>query len=251
MDPGKRQRRHTLGFVVVTLGLLIYWALAASGVLAGSTVGYSGYDGPVLLGTDGRTITVGGFNYPCTGTVSPVADESAARVALRLRWTTPNKHGVCNKAMANVLSMDVHLNAPLGRRALVDGVTGRALSWFDMHRVFLPSALPAGYTLRSRTPGVPTGNDRAGSEYLVGCVQEYVSSMGVLTITQAVGTTNTLLGSQNGPEPIHVRGRPGQAYVDRITWVEGGQVITMESQAYGQGRPLTIGDLIGIADSAP
>lgn len=252
MDVSVRRRLRLVGALAV-VALLVYWFLDVTGVLAGSSVIYTGYDGPAMVSADGRTVTVGGFSYPCFGTVSPLAQESARHVRLSLRWTTPNKHGACNKSMALVPAMDVHLSAPLGARTLVNGDNGRALDWFDGRRVLHPSRLPAGYALQYVSPAVRSGL-ATGPRYQVGCIQDYQSSTtgAVLIITQILGTANTPPDPQDHPTAIRVRGHPGQADAHSITWTEGGQTIRISiySQGYAPGKPLTVTDLLAIAASA-
>lgn len=252
MDISVRRRLRLAG-ALASVALPVYWFLDVTGVLAGSSVGYTGYDGPAMVSADGRTVTVGGFGYPCFGTVSPLAQESARQVRLSLRWTTPNKHGVCNKSMALVRAMDVHLSAPLSARTLVNGDNGRALDWFDGRRVLHPSWLPAGCALQYASPAVSSGL-ATGPRYLAGYVQDYQSSTtgAVLMITQILGTANTPPDPQDHPTAIRVRGHPGRADSHSITWTEDGQTIRLSiySQGSAPGKPVTVTDLLAIAASA-
>jgi hypothetical protein len=122
----------------------------------GSTISYSGYDGPVMVSSDGRTVTVGGFPTMCGGgSYSLVADETSARVELRFRFVIPNRRETCTANAGFVWALSIRLNAPLGSRVLTNPDTGQALAWFDENKTLQPTKLPAGYTLSIVSPALP------------------------------------------------------------------------------------------------
>ena len=80
---------------VAALAVLACTAALSSGCgviggTGGQVVSYQGYGGTAIVSMDGRTITVGQFaSGSCGTTVKAVARESATRVALLLRFSTP------------------------------------------------------------------------------------------------------------------------------------------------------------------
>jgi hypothetical protein len=120
------RRRLSWLVPIVVIGVLLYSVFS---IFIAATVVYSGYGLPVLVSADGRTLTLGQGTVPCYGTVDPVAEHDATRVALLLRWTTTDPDAPCPAPWAAypTLTLDVRLDTPLGTRALVDGATGQAL----------------------------------------------------------------------------------------------------------------------------
>lgn len=244
--------------VIAVIGvacLLAYWFVAATELLAGSKVRYSGYDGAVLVSTDGRTLTVGGFGAPCFGSVAAEAQQDARRVAVRLRYTIPSKHGPCAAAMGMVPGIDVHLDAPLGTRALVDAEDGRVLPRFDAGRMLHPRRLPVGYAFDS--VAVPLIQHSAAGEWAqAGCIQFYRSrGGGVFFLSQMIGPLAGPAVERGGRTSVQVRGHPGQADADSVTWSEDGQTmrLVIDALAYSPSageRDLTVEDLIALADGA-
>lgn len=221
----------------------------------GSTVSYDGYRGPVLVSADGRTVTVGGFSLPCFGSLALTADETPTQVALRLRTTTPRRHGVCHSAMGMVQALVVHLRVPLGSRALVDGGTGLSLPWFDGRKVLRPATLPAGYRPEVTSAWVTSGRS-TGPRFPLGCVQYFRSARtgGVFEIAQTMGIVKNSAVASKGSRTVWVRGVRGLAGDNSVGWVADGQtftVIIVVAPGEGPGPVLTIDDLIATVDSAP
>jgi hypothetical protein len=189
------------------------WAYVG-GILAGPTVNYSGYDGPVLVSADGRTITVGGESIDaiCGGpTIALDAEQDATQVALRLRSTTappgllrPGVGGSTACSAPRLLYLDVELNHPLGTRTLVNGGTGRVLPYFDGRMTLRPRWLPAGYTLWYVSPYLPDPSGEKPAPVPVACGQWFQSSSGGLVIKQLMGEYDF-----PGSSPIQVRGHAG------------------------------------------
>lgn len=232
-------------------------SLAGCGVVTGAgghgggqtVVSYAGYDGPTLLSADQRTVTVAGFSYPCFGTLQPIARETRTRVALWLKYVTPVHHSVCNMDMAMAGPRHIRLTAPLGSRLLADGATERSLHWFDLRQMLRPSAIPAGYKLQLVTPFV-TGSLPAPAT--PGCRQDYQSRHATLSIIQSAGTLELPQASGRAPAAILVRGHPGFASADAITWREAGYHVLIEAYPeMGKAPVFTTRRLIAIADSAP
>ncbi len=183
----------------------------------GPVVSYQGYGGTAIVSADGRTVTVGEFGTSCPATVRAVARESTTRVALLLRFVTPANPPPCPQAAAAMVpAQQIRLRAPLGGRKLVDGATGTATAW-------------SSAVLRGRT--LPTE----------------------LVIMQSAGRQVPGPG-RGGWTPIRVRGHPGRAARNLITWRENELTdsITIGAQnAQDSPQLLTTRQLIAIANSAP
>jgi hypothetical protein len=216
----------------------------------GSTISYEGYDGPVLISRDGRTVT-GAYREPCFGTQSVVTDETPRQVALSLRVTIPHLHGTCTSAVGIDLALSVRLTAPVGSRALVDPDNGRSLRWFDGRRTLQPTRLPAGYALEMTSPVTPHIPFSQPTD-MTGCTQYFHNAQtgGRFTITQETDTAQPPSVPANTSTPILVRGRQGLATESSVTWSENSQTITASVAPTGT-RMLTVPDLVAIVDSAP
>jgi hypothetical protein len=224
----------------------------ASPARAGDIVSTAGYAGPVMVSADGRTLTVGGFSYPCFGRVFPVASETAARVGLWLRYVTPVLHGVCRYSMAMASGLRVRLPAPLGGRPIVDGASGRSLDVFDERQLLRPSAMPRGYRLAYVSPVVSGGNTIYGAPPRAGCTQAYLSATAIITIVESTGSLALPELGGAAPAAIQVRGRPGRATPGAIMWHEQGlNILITASFRDSPGPALSDRALIAVADSAP
>jgi hypothetical protein len=248
-------RRRTQ--VMLTAGLLCV-SLAGCGVVTGASgggggqtvVSYDGYAGPALLSADQRTVTVAGFSYPCFGTMQPIARETSTRVSLWLKYETPAHHGACNSSMAMEGPRNIRLSAPLGGRLLIGGATGQPVHWFDVRRMLRPSVIPAGFKLQEITPLLANSLPAPATP---GCRQEYLArGDATLSIVQSAGSLQLPQTGNRAPGAIRVRGYPGYASADGITWREGGYNILIEDfPGSGSVPVLTTAELITIADSAP
>ena len=242
------------GFLAATCGGC---AAASSDQQITSHVGqgtYQGYGGTAIVGADGRTITVG--SYPaedCPRTITPVARESATQVALFLEYVMPPNPPLCRQAaVALVDARDITLREPLGNRKLVDGATSQAIVWISARFVLRPTVLPAGYRLSDL---IPAGDFlQTHSPRPAGCAQRYVSKAGAveLVITQSAGSVR-LQGSGEWI-PIRVRGHPGRAARNVITWRENGltdYISVGTGTNPNEPQVLSTQQLIAVADSAP
>jgi hypothetical protein len=210
-----------------------------------------GYKGPVVVSADGRTITVGGFPYPCFGTVQPVARETAGQVRLWLRYVAPSKPGVCDKDVALVITRTIHLKHPVGSRTVVDGASRHRLASFDGHRTLRLTKVPAGYHFQYISPVVLAGGPLLGPAEQSGCSQLYSSGKVALTIVQASSHLRLTLPQGRHPVAITVLGHAGQATTNEITWREHGLSVLILVNATGSARQvMTTRQLIALADSA-
>lgn len=221
----------------------------------GQVITTKGYNGPVLVSSDGRTLTVGGggLSRPCFGTLNPVAIAERTVVALWLRYVTPSQHGVCRSDMALYPPTNVRLSTPVGGRVLVNGATGHPLSWFSLRELLRPSAIPAGLRPGPVIPGAPV--DGAAS-MASGFTRSYQSASYSLDIVES-SVPLRLPEVSRAPGPIEVRGLPGQGTVgdqvaSGIMWHEAGIYIEILAEySAASGSPLSVPQLITIADSAP
>jgi hypothetical protein len=217
---------------------------------AASVVTYEDYSGTAIVSADGRTVTVGRFSAPCLGTARAVARETTARVELWLRETVPARPGVCNVMMAIANSQAIRLKAPLGRRRLTDGATGRAIAWISARLILRPTALPAGYRLRDLAPVVDfTAPELPGP---AGCTQFYAGPLGEnsLVIEQSAGRLQMPGPGPEGWTAIRVRGLPGQTTRNLITWRENGLTDLIMVARPQWTQVLTTTQLVAMADSA-
>jgi hypothetical protein len=227
------------------------------GGTGGQVVFYQGYGGTAIVSTDGRTITVGQFaSGSCGTTVKAVARESATRVALLLRFSTPRNPPTCpNIAASLITSQKIRLPAPLGDRKLVDGRTRRATPWISARLVLRPTHLPPGYRRAKLIPAAEHAPPQSPGP--AGCTQIYLSPKKAswLEIIQTAGKLPPSETPPVGGHPIRVRGHPGHASRNVITWREDG--LTDYIRMIGNQIPqdtrqlLTTQQLIAIADSAP
>lgn len=243
------------GFLAATCGGC---AAASSDQQITSHVGqgtYQGYGGTAIVGADGRTITVG--SYPaedCPRTITPVARESATQVALFLEYVMPPNPPLCRQAaVALVDARDITLREPLGNRKLIDGATSQAIGRISAGLVLRLTALPVGYRLSDFIPAVDLS--RAQSLGPAGASQIYdsLNSADALIIKQSAGSLRVPGPGPGGWTSIRVRGHPGRATRNLITWRENGltDLIVVGAQN-GPDEPqvLSTQQLIAIADSA-
>lgn len=232
------------------------FAAACGGCAAvgGGQVSYQGYGGTAIVSADGRTVTVGQYGAAvCGSAITPVARESAARVAVFLRYVPSAATPPCPQAFAMVSAYNIRLGTPLGSRTLVDGTTGRPITWISARLVLRPVTLPAGYQLRALTAA---GNSlHTGKPPPVGCVQTFVSETGAveLVIAQSAGTVRLGGSGPVGWLHIQVRGHPGLASRNVITWRENGltdYIAAGPGPKSAEAPSFTTQQLIAIADSA-
>ncbi|TDU02019.1 hypothetical protein EDD99_0404 [Streptomyces sp. 846.5] len=254
MRLNRRQALGTTGALLLICAM-VCGALWMHGDFAGPTVSYIDYEGTVLVGADGRTLTVGGDFGACDGkTVQLDAQESTRQVALRLRRTIPpaaQRHvGECSVSSAQAVSG--RLRAPLGARTLVDAANGSPLAWFDGGRALEPAALAPDWIPFRSSPLIAY---QTSLRILTGCTQVWISHTqpGTLTLVQAVGGLSDLAvtDAYNRAAPVRVRvhGHIGIAAGSRIEWTEGDRVLLLTGER--AGKPWSPAELLAIADTTP
>ncbi len=245
--------------VVIALCLLFYWVSDPVGMIRDRTsapmVTYTSDEGPALVSSDGRSVSVGGFSGECSSRVALDAQETTAQVRLRLKWTRLHHAGACNASMGPITDLRAALRAPLGHRALVDATTGQGIAWFDAGRILRPTRLPAGYVPMSSSLLFPTLGERPTRPSPAAYIERYRALFrdDQFVIVEVRGP---LGNAEPGLEPRHitvtVRGHRGQADTYSLRWVDGDLSVYMSLGEPGLRSPArTAADLVAVADSAP
>jgi hypothetical protein len=184
----------------------------------------------------------------CSNFADVVVAESPSAVTVMER-TAPYDPAIRCGARSVPDVLTVRLRDPVGRRVLLDGTTGRPLTWFDQRRELRPTYLPAGFSVR--LPDMPF----AVPDVLQGavCMQVFRGFGGLLTITQLLGTATDSRFKAGSPGTVfrwqarQVRGHRGwlagdrAGSGDRLTWYEGGQsilIVAPSDSLYDPGAQL-------------
>ena len=200
-----------------------------------------------LVTADGRHVVVPVTLGDCVRRSALTATGTASRVTLVLTQFRPD--GTCTvQAAAAMGTTSVALRYPLAGRVLIDGTTGRPISYFDERKLLRVTYLPPGYRLSHYWPNA------SGFWF-----REYTSVSGKdqrLTVLQ-------IPGHAAGPSGWPVQSRvmvPGQAatlqaaghgpmYSREITWSAGGFVFSISTTSMNSGQlSLPAAELIRIAD---
>lgn len=245
MTAGERSWRSRLAIGLLTLAVTLAAGITIGVIgadLSGGVVGGGDVSpGPILVSADQRTLA-GSVGGSCmTGYL--VVDETDREVSVKLRrapviMMAPGSCGI--------LSFVAHLREPLGKRRLVDAITGKALPAFDGSGILRPAHLPDGFIHRYDTAIIDDDDVHGGG---AGCVQVYTLGAGYeesIWITQQVGAVWTPPDAVPG-QRVTVRGRPGLAVPGELTWTENGQLFTIQSHAYPYAT-LGVDELVRIGD---
>jgi hypothetical protein len=207
-------------------------------------VTYQGYSGTAIVSADGRVLTIGPYGQRCGATVTAVARESRAQVALFLQYATGPTCGPGEGSMAIVPAQRIRLRASLGHRKLVNGATRTATPSLSAKLILQPRFIPAGF--RSRGPMPWMGGDLyARDGQSAACTQTYKALHGPDEFSIVQSSAGLQL-PYSGWTPIRVRGLPGRAVRGVITWREQGL-----TDAILGSLDMTTAQLVAIADSAP
>jgi hypothetical protein len=173
------------------------------------------------------------------------AAETPTRVTL---WLMISSNQSCVEPSLNWWTDTVRLRAPLGRRALIDGLTGTPVSSFDERQFARVTYLPPG------TSGVPS---------TLYWQRAYTTAdRGGIWVTQEPGNqTATLLDTGGGgfqERSVTIQGKPGtldytpyspgaSAFTfEQVVWQEGG--FTFQVRAQANHRTVTVNQLLRIAN---
>ena len=144
----------------------------------------------------------------------------------------------------------VRLRAPVGRRVLLDGTTGRPLTWFGQRRELRPGYLPAGFS--AWPPDMPFTYPYLDVPPGAICTQMFRAddTSGWLAITQLVGAAaDSRLKTAGRWRAVQVRGHRGWLATDRLTWYEAGQSILIVATGRPVGPPAVGAELLAVARS--
>ena len=241
-------------------GRIPVWAQVTAAALACFAVGillgtmtlpkgsnlFGDYESPgrILVSADQRTLA-GTVTNGCAAAVLEV-QETAVAVTVRLHVWQANGpiRGVCA-----IETFDATLQAPLGSRELIDGVTHTRISSFDGAGIRRPTYLPVGFVHRYDTASFDTDTVTHAS---AGCVQVYTQGD---SYDEAIWISQDIGGVWVAPDaitstPITVHHNPGMAVPGEIEWTEHGQLFTIRSVTYAYAT-LSTQELVAIGDSLP
>jgi hypothetical protein len=255
------RRRIALALLAALIG-----AAATGYLVAHHRRSYDVSPETALLSADGMVLTVGDFSYSCIDSATVVVRESRRQVSVLER--THYTPGIeCPAVLAPNL-LTVRLHAPLGRRSLIDGTTGRPLPFFDQRRELRPGYLPAGF--RASAQSWPFWIAYTGVSRWPMCTQMFSSSypasgaVAHLELTQVAGAPAAYLKGRMGDlkwRPVRVGGhqawiahRTGTTY---LAWSDGRQAVQLSLswadagtlRAQAKDPPLTETSLLRIAAS--
>jgi hypothetical protein len=111
---------------------------------------------PAVVTGGGRTIIARVFLGGCSNLPHLVARSYPNRVTLVVRTATQAPDAVC-PLMAELASwsLSATIAAPLGRRPLVQALSGKPIAYFDDRRLAGVGGLPHGFRFSGESPGVP------------------------------------------------------------------------------------------------
>jgi hypothetical protein len=240
MNPGRHPWRLALIIIAVLLGIPV--AIVGIAWLANNTSVTTdvSVSGSALVSSDGRTVSVIAGAL-CDDTVNITAAEQPARVVVTLHDTHPRTPR-CS-GMPGFAVYHVHLSQPLGRRRLLDGVTGDRIPFFDLADAIRPMYVPPGYVFSYDAPDADELLSYAYPPIVktAVCSQLYQRGDDLLVVTQG----GSLLPPRVKPRRIRVNGHLALEFPGAITWIAHGQRFTISAQ------DLPAAQLIAVADSMP
>lgn len=214
-------------------------------------------NGPVLVSSDGRTITAK-TTKACGLDPVLVTYPDANRVALALAVPPPPSGVVCSD-VAEIVIIQAHLAVPLGNRLLVGKSDGSPIKYFDEKNLAQPSTIPTGFHISQDEPASALALGSAP----IGDTRTYLGSApsdALLTITQVLDSTpmKTMLAwPVTSQVTLHGQtaelrtesSSAGQVVARSLTWTEAGYTFVVTSFDHMvQQVPLSEADLINIAN---
>jgi hypothetical protein len=236
---GRWARRAAFGATCVVAGIVIGFTVAR---WVSSWKAHYESPGSILISADQRTLTASAGGSCMTGTLD--VQESPDAVVIRVH-TVPVSMIAPGACAIEIFS--ARLSAPLGKRQLIDGVTGARLPSFRGEGILRPAFLPSGFV--HRYDAAFLGSDTV-SDASAGCTQVYTQGN---SYDEAIWISQVAGGRWRTPAgisatPIVVRGRSGLAIGGEIEWTQNGQLFTIQSMTYAYAT-LGTRDLIAIANS--
>jgi hypothetical protein len=230
------RRGAAFALAVIVIGGVIGWNYEYAAETFDAPI-----DGQVLMGADGRSLTVEARWSGCEGQPKLVARESEVGVQLALRREDHSTADmVCDEWQGRQLH--ITLKAPLGYRDLTNRVGHGPIALLDERTLAQPHYLPIGYTQTDSGGGI---NTKAPA-----WTRTYGGKPGdaTLSITQS---PEAAPDPGNGT-PVAVNGHPGrlqdQGLRSRaLTWSDGSRSFVVSSQE-PQGDALSVEELTRIAE---
>lgn len=212
--------------------------------------------GPVVVGFDDETISYTDAQEFCRDPEIS-ATETGTEVMLTLTDRNDRSFADCARFM-NVLPQQtivVGLTQPLGKRRLVDAVSGLNVAVFRQRDALRPKRFPPGYTVIGDstwgrvTTAVSDFGDATSptiGEAFTLAGSSVTAPVTILWVVQTIGT-----GWHPAPGtptvPVVVRGRPGLAAPGIIVWTERGRTIAIRWDPPAGSAPASTRTLIAIA----
>jgi hypothetical protein len=246
--------KHNWRILLVFVAVL---TIVPAGVIGGvwlfrnsDVITFDSVEGGALVSGDGRTIAVTGDGMLCDQVITLHAVEAEATVTLDLRNAQPRRPQCAG--MTGYAVYRVRLSLPLGRRRLIDGVTGKPVPYLDVKAIRRPAYVPPGYVFRYDEPvarGFPfypqppvTIHGRVSCSEVFSTREDHW-----LVITQQP------VGPVRWPatfrlRAVTVQGHRALTYAGLLTWIQDGLRFTVRSDA---GPPLPLSELLAIASSIP
>lgn len=188
------------GALIVAAGCLV---AVSSGCAGQQQVSLQGYSGTAIVSAGGRMLIVGPYGLAWGATVTAVARESRARVALFLQYVSGGSTcGPGEGAMGLMPAQRILLRAPLGHRKLVDGETGTATPWLSARLILRPRLIPVGYWSTGLLPWMSsslyTGGVRSAARMQIYQVRSGPGHSALSRARRAFGCRTAALGGRSG-----------------------------------------------------
>jgi hypothetical protein len=243
MNWARRAFSQVPGWVIFGVGCVIAGVVIGYVVarLTSSFMGDYKSPGSLLISADQRTLTASA-GMCLSGSLEARESPDAVTVRLHLVPQAMLAPGSCG-----IEVFSARLQAPLGSRQLVDGVTGARLAAFPGQGILRPAFLPSGFV--HRYDAAFLGSDTVAGA-AAGCTLVYTQTD---SYDEAIWISQIAGGHWRTPSgvtatPIVVRGLPGLAINGEIEWTQHGQLFTVQSMTYAYAT-LSTPQLVAIADS--
>src|SRR5215469_1327701 len=172
-----RPKRQRALLISALIGVPVLMIGAAWIHFTSDVITYGGIDGGALVSASGRTISVTA-GVLCDENAALVADEQQASVSIAVKYAAP-RTATCS-GIPGFAVYHVQLSQPLGRRRLIDQVSGKPVPFIDVARILRLAYIPPGFMFRY---DAPDGAGMFGPEYLSAVVQAPVTCSQLYTTT--------------------------------------------------------------------
>jgi len=254
---GRRLRASVAGLGAAAAALVAAALAVASLLQAGTAAGAEATTTQTevitgaLVTPDGRHVVVPYLAGGCVVGATLTAAQTGSRVTLTLRQVLSGA-SICPADLIVGGSVTVTLRHPLWGRSLIDGSTGRAITYFDGRKLLRVTYLPRGYRFSAYQP-YP---DPAVTDWERGFVSADQATA-PLEVEQVPGnavarpswpvTARIRVGSRRAALSVLTSG--GHVFGRAITWRAGGYTFVVYTVTYRSGqRLLSAAELTRIAD---